>query len=215
MKELLIIRHGEASHLARGLTGGWSASDLTELGYKQAFRTGAILAEMLGNKTFELYSSDLPRAAQTAHEIARSLSVQPQFTQALRELNNGIAANLTLEEAARVVQPMTAPAIDWLPYPEAETWRMMSQRVHVFLEDLAGRDTHAAVLVTHGHASVSAVFWWLRLGPEHWNRISFHFCPCSITYLGIDAWDERTIYKLNDTSHLSDLPSRYDRPDFR
>ncbi len=215
MKELLIIRHGEASHLARGITGGWSDSDLTELGCKQAIRTGLVLADMLGGRTFEVYSSDQPRAVQTAQEMARSLPAQMHFTPALRELNNGIAANLTLEEAARVAAPLTEPTIDWLPYPQAETWREMSQRVHAFLDGLLARDMQTAVLVTHGHAGVAAVFWWLRLGPGHWSRISFHFCPCSITYLGIDAWDERTIYKLNDTSHLSDIPSRFDRPDFR
>lgn len=215
MKELLLIRHGEAAHLVGGLTGGWTASDLTALGYKQAHRTGLVLAGMLADRTVELFGSDQPRAEQTAVEIGQALQMQPQLTPALRELNNGIAAGLTLPEASAIALPPTQPAIDWIAYPQAESWRMMAERVHRFLDEIHRRDIQTAIVVSHGHASVAAVFWWLRMGEEFWDKVAFHFCPASITFLGIDASDARTIYKLNDTSHLHDLPTAFDRPNFR
>jgi len=49
---------------------------------------------------------------------------------------------------------------------------------------------------------VAIVHWWLNLGEELWPRISFDFEPASITKLTVNRWGEKTISKLNDTSHL-------------
>lgn len=32
MKELIIVRHGEADHMVKGLTGGWCSVGLTKVG---------------------------------------------------------------------------------------------------------------------------------------------------------------------------------------
>jgi probable phosphoglycerate mutase len=54
LKELILIRHGEAEHLLLGRVGGWSDSKLTDLGRRQARITGARLLECLVNVSINL-----------------------------------------------------------------------------------------------------------------------------------------------------------------
>lgn len=61
------------------------------------------------------------------------------------------------------------------------------------------------MIVSHGIPLIVLVFWWLKLPEE--AKISFEFSNCSITELNINEWGERTIVKLNDTSHLVSLDS--------
>lgn len=200
MKELILVRHGEADHLVRGLTGGWSDVHLTALGQEQARLTGSRLAGMIGDRPVQFYSSDLARTVETAEEIAKFLPVKPVLTLGLRELNNGEAASLTKEEAAKMEIPITSPVIDWAPYPGAESWRRMSERVAAFLESVDPMHD-LTLLVGHGNSGNCVLHWWLGLG--HGGKgIAFDLDPCSITYLRINEWGERSIVKLNDTSHL-------------
>lgn len=98
MKELFLIRHGEAEHMVAELSGGWSESKLTELGKKQAEKTGQKLKAMLNNKNFYLYISDLSRASETAKIIGNILTTSVIFSSDLRELNTGSAINKTKKE---------------------------------------------------------------------------------------------------------------------
>lgn len=58
-----------------------------------------------------------------------------------------------------------------------------------------------AVIVSHSNAIIALIHYWLKLLPEMFH-VSFDIEPCSITYLRGNEWSERTIFKLNDTSHL-------------
>lgn len=200
MRELIIVRHGEAEHMVNGLTGGWTDSHLTDLGQRQARLTGPCLADLVGDRLFQFYSSDLARAAETAELIAQSLPVGPILVPDLRELNNGEAANLTTEEAAEIANPLTEPLIDWVPYPGAESWRDMSRRVVAFMGSIReGEDL--TMLVLHGGSANAAILWWLGLGIGEAN-VSFELDPCSISRFNINRWDERNVVKVNDTAHL-------------
>ena len=48
--------------------------------------------------------------------------------------------------------------------------------------------------------------WWLRLDERASDGISFRFDSASLTDLGVNEWEERTIVRLNDTRHLPDGP---------
>jgi broad specificity phosphatase PhoE len=160
----------------------------------------------LTGSPFLFYSSDLLRAAQTAHIIGEILSVNPVLVKDLREHNNGIARNLTKEEAEKIRFPVTHPIMDWIPYPEAESWRMLHNRAVRFMERIRDQcDT--ALLVAHSMVIVSIIHWWLEFTEEIITRISFDIDPCSTTRLTINKWNEKTVSKLNDTSHLLPLES--------
>ena len=204
MHDLIIVRHGEATHLTDALTGGWTDSRLTERGKRQAKRTADRLAELLAGRPFRFYSSDLRRAVETARVIEQRLGVPPTFAGELRELNLGIVANMTIEEARRHERPITRPVLDWVPFPGAESWRQMWQRVCGFLDGVA-RDADTVLAITHGLIAGAIVHWWLDLGEAAWEKVDFALDPCAITHLTMNQWGQRTILKLNDTAHLSAL----------
>lgn len=197
----MIVRHGEPDHIVNDLTGGWTDSRLTELGRRQALQTGEYLATLIGNGSFQFYASDLSRAAETAELMAQSLPIRPIPAPGLRELNNGAAANLANEEAAKIALPMTDPLVDWTPYPGAESWRAMSERVEAFLGSIRDDEHDLTLLVMHSGSANAAICWWLGLGIGQSN-IAFELDPCSISRLNVNRWGERNVVKINDTAHL-------------
>ena len=78
----------------------------------------------------------------------------------------------------------------------------MSSRVTDFMEEMVNRPDDSTAIVSHGNSLIAIVHWWLGLGEEHWTKISYVFEPGSITTLTVNRWGEKTILKLNDTSHL-------------
>ncbi len=203
MNRILLLRHGEAEHSEKGLTGGWTESHLTTLGEKQAHVLGQHLAEMLEDEEFGFYSSNLARASETARIICGGLPVEPTFDGDLREFNNGQAANMTVEEAEEIQNPPTQPLVDYVPYPGAENWRQMNERVSGCMDRMSEECPETAVIITHTLSATAVVHWWLELGPDEWGTISYDFAPASITLLTINRFGQRTISRLNDTRHLA------------
>ena len=203
-KDLILVRHGESEHHVRGLTGGWTDTPLTDHGRRQAERLGqALAATICGVSNSVLLSSDLLRARQLSVIIAQHTGLHPQLHTELREMNNGAAKNKTLEEAQQLALPVTMPTIDWVPYPGAESWRAMTDRIVSFLEGVMDQTQEDSILiVSHASALVAIVHWWLKLDETHWTLISYDFDRGSISHLSVNEWGERVISKLNDTSHL-------------
>jgi broad specificity phosphatase PhoE len=206
MNRLLLIRHAQSEHHIRGLTGGWTDSPLSQLGSVQARALADYCRQRLGSEPSPcLFTSDLQRAAQTAGYLAAALSVECQLEPALREIGNGVAAGLTQDEAKRIELPMTQPAIDWVPYPGAESWRMMTERVFAGMDRIERACRSTGVVVTHGNAGVAVIQWWFRIGEQCREGISFELDAASVSELAVNAWGERTIVRLNDVSHLWQL----------
>ncbi len=94
---VVLIRHGQSQGNAEGRFGGHTDTPLSPLGRRQAEAT----ASALGNETFEaIYSSDLPRAIETASPLAQLTAVELQPAEAFRERSVGVMEGLTFEEAA-------------------------------------------------------------------------------------------------------------------
>ncbi len=201
LKELFLIRHGEAEHLVRNLTGGWTDVPLTAVGHEQAQRTGARLAGLLDEEPFAFYCSDLRRATQTAEIIAAQVGRPAVVAHALRDINNGLAAYRTRDEAHAMRKPVSAPLQDWVPYPGGESWRMVRRRVEAFMETLA---EERAVIVSHYVVLSVIVQWWWGLDDEHVDATSLDLDPCSLTHLRVDKYGARVIVRLNDVAHLWD-----------
>ena len=204
IKNLYLIRHGEAQHLiGEGLTGGWTDSDLTEKGRSQARVTGERISELLGRVDLELYCSDFSRAKETAEIIGSILDKNPLPIKELREQNNGDAANLSLEEARKIAFPMSEPLMDWIHYPNAESWRDINKRIFEFMNGIQQESKETVIIVSHRRTILSLIHWWLEFSEDYIKRVSFDIEPCSLTYLRFNKWDEKTMSKLNDTSHLT------------
>ena len=184
------------------MVGGWTDTELTELGRRQVEALAARLKTEMCESQVTILCSDLKRATQTAEIIGRVLNMSPQPAPELRELNNGIAAGMTKDEASRYFREPTHPLVDWEPYPGAETWRQFYHRVATFMEYSSDRFDDSVLVVTHGGTIIQIISWWLRLDMDTISNVSFKTDPASITALGKSTLDERTIERLNDTAHL-------------
>lgn len=94
---VLLIRHGQSEGNAEGRFGGHTATPLSARGRKQARLTARALA---CEKFTAIYSSDLPRAVETAQPLASATHLRVQTSEAFRERSVGVMEGLTFEEAA-------------------------------------------------------------------------------------------------------------------
>ena len=204
MKRLILIRHAQSEHHIRDLTGGWTDTPLSAFGNTQAEALAARCKTFFaGESDLALYCSDLLRASQTAGYVAAALGIECRMDAGLREHNNGTAAGLTRAEAEKIECPRSEPALDWVPYPGAESWRMMLDRVSAAMDHIDGLAPSTAVVVTHGGSGLAVIQWWLRLSPQCSQGLSFQLDPASISEMGFNWEQERTLIRLNDTAHLS------------
>lgn len=197
----MLVRHGQAEHHVREITGGWTDTQLTPQGVEQAGLVGARLKIHLAGRRIHLASGNLLRVVQTAQIIGKSLEVDPVVYPQLTDLNNGIAAGKTHLEARRLMNQRTEPYVDWLPYPQAETFRQFFQRVCHFMDEFKRHHPDdVPILVTHAAAIHVIIDWWLKIPVE--ARTDFVAAPGSLTVLTINYWNEHTLVRLNDTAHL-------------
>lgn len=94
---VVIIRHGQSQGNAEGRFGGHTDTPLSPRGRRQAQATAKALAS---EKFAAIYSSDLPRAIETADPLAKLVGVPLEATESLRERSVGVMEGLTFEEAA-------------------------------------------------------------------------------------------------------------------
>jgi probable phosphoglycerate mutase len=144
---LLLIRHAEAEHLVGDLTGGSTDSNLTDLGLRQARLLAERLAVELEGCPVHLGAGPLNRARRTAEIIGEALGIQTQIYPALTDLNIGAATGLSQKQAGAMFIPPSEPRREWRPYPGAENWRELSQRVRDFMEVF--HSNKVSILVTH------------------------------------------------------------------
>jgi probable phosphoglycerate mutase len=129
--ELVLARHGRTAWNRMNRHSGWSEVGLDRTGRREA----AVLARRLKALRIDaLYSSDLPRALQTAAEVSAVLGLSIQTTPLLRERRGGVLEGLTLEEARR-----EAPDALW-----DESWTLSRRKAFraagaESFDDLAGR----------------------------------------------------------------------------
>ncbi len=208
MKSIVLIRHGQSKYQVEGLTSGWTDTDLTELGQRQAVALASRLKEELGDIPFQIYCSDLKRAFQTAQIVGNGLGLELHQEPKLREWNNGVAAGKSVEEAKAYALERTHPLLDWEQYPQAETWREFHSRVADCIAFLTKDQENPLLLITHGGTIQAILWWWLGFdlellsSPSALFKIYFEASPASITVLRVNEWSERAIERLNDSAHL-------------
>jgi 2,3-bisphosphoglycerate-dependent phosphoglycerate mutase len=96
---VVVIRHGQSQGNAEGRFGGHTDTPLSPRGRRQAQATARALAS---EKFNAIYSSDLPRAIETATPLAKLTGARLETTEALRERSVGVMEGLTFEEAAEL-----------------------------------------------------------------------------------------------------------------
>src|SRR5690554_451377 len=83
---IFMVRHAEAEGNAKRIFHGWTDSEITERGRKQA----ELVAERFKDENIDvLYSSSLKRTVQTAEYIAKKKCLDIIKTDLLKEINGG------------------------------------------------------------------------------------------------------------------------------
>ncbi len=93
---LYLIRHGQSAGNAEGRFGGHGPTPLSDLGRRQAEMTANALAK---EGISAIYSSDLPRAVETAEPLAKLLGLPIHQSPAFRERHVGVLEGLTFDES--------------------------------------------------------------------------------------------------------------------
>ncbi|MFT5674590.1 MAG: putative phosphoglycerate mutase [Paraglaciecola sp.] len=189
---ILLIRHGQTRENKNHIVQPADVS-LSELGLQQA----GLLTERFRSLGIEqILCSDLPRATETANQIAMHTQCPVTLTELLRERNFG-----TLRGQAYGDIGFNIFAENYAP-PEGETWQEFDLRVAKAWQsiiDLAAQTTGRLAIVTHGLVCRSIVNNFLynerqEVIPDRWDNTS------------VTEFDKTAPYKirlLNDTEHLS------------
>ena len=149
---IYLVRHGKDDDTVRG---GWSQCALTTEGMHQV----AALTDYIGVnanllKIRHIYSSDLPRAFQTAQPISDKLGLEIVYTPQFREVNNGVLAGMKNDVALLKYPNLFWNQLDWDQcYPEGESPKEFYERIHNAWLEFSKRialSNENVVLVTHG-----------------------------------------------------------------
>lgn len=154
---IYFVRHGETDWNAGLRYQGQRDIPLNAKGRGQARRNGLILSELLGNEavSFDYIASPLQRACETMEIMRRELSLPEadyRRDARLREISYGHWEGQFLHELPTTdPEGFSARAADcwnWQP-SEGESYRMLSDRVALWLEEIR----QDAVVASHGGVS--------------------------------------------------------------
>ena len=175
---VFLARHGNEPG---GFRGGWSSHGLDELGARQAEELAEYLLENQSDHDIQMiYSSDLPRALQTANAVADKLRLPVVEKSGFREVNNGDLAGMANDEADKLYPDLYWKRLAWEEkYPNGESpkdfYGRISNEWKDFLEEIK-RGNKNVLLVTHG--GVLQIILSILKGERYSNRKSFGSVSC-------------------------------------
>lgn len=204
---VVLIRHGQSLGNAEGRFGGHTDTPLSSRGRKQAEATARALAS---EKFDAIYSSDLPRAIETASPLAKLTGAPLETTEALRERSVGVMEGLTFEEAAEQ-HPEQYQALLRRDFEHVllggESYRQMLDRASRKLDEVIeqNRGGRIAVFTHTGTICILILHLMGALDAPELKPVWIATANC-----GIARFDLRTdgfvrVLVINDTRHLAGI----------
>jgi len=159
---VILARHGETKdNLPPGRFQGWTDTPLNELGRRQAFDLGGLLAAR-SEPIASLWASDLSRARETASIAGAAIGLRPLLDWRLREGNRGRWEGYLFDEI-KASDPDAYAA--WrgadlsFAFPNGESLQDLQDRVIASLTDIRARGPLPALAVCHGGAIRAMLCW--------------------------------------------------------
>jgi probable phosphoglycerate mutase len=204
---VLLIRHGQSQGNAEGRFGGHTATPLSARGRRQAEAT----ARALSSETYNaIYSSDLPRAVETAMPLARLAGLEVQSTEAFRERSVGVMEGLTFEEAAEQ-HPEQYAALIRRDFEHVllggESYRQMLDRASRELDRAIKRHSGGRIIVfSHtGTICILALHLMGALEAPELRPVWIATANCGITRFELRTDGFIRVLAVNDTRHLAGI----------
>jgi alpha-ribazole phosphatase len=201
---VLLIRHGQSRGNAEGRFGGHTATPLSPKGRAQAVATAKALAQ---ENVTAIYSSDLPRAVETARPLAKLTGLEIQTTEAFRERSVGVMEGLTFEEAAEQ-HPEQYQALIRRDFDHVllggESYRQMLDRAWAFLDRIIDehRGGRIAVFSHTGTICILTLHLMGALDSPELKPVWIATTNCGITRVDLRSDDFVRVVAVNDTRHL-------------
>lgn len=205
MRNIYVVTHTQSLHHLERRVGGWYDTPLTDLGRKQAEKTGQFLKSAIDSTDVQLFSSDLKRAAETAEIIGKHLQKQAVLDSRLREMSYGDAEGKTQSWFKDKIkpQPTDGNRLNHRVYTGAESRIEVAERVSAALTGILEKSARDTVVVSHGFASTFLVMAWMKVPADHMDYCNFHVEPGSISMLHEDdLFGNRSVTYLCNTAHL-------------
>lgn len=149
--QVYMVRHGESHWNVENRYQGHADSGLTELGRTQAKQAAHALVEQIGRYPV-VWSSDLPRARDTAQAYADLTGATVVEDTRLREVSVGTWAGRTISEVAEEFPDVVAAsrAGHDVRRGGGETFAEQRVRVAACLQEIADSDVTSALVFSHG-----------------------------------------------------------------
>ncbi|HZE69565.1 MAG TPA: histidine phosphatase family protein [Pyrinomonadaceae bacterium] len=201
---VLLIRHGQSQGNAEGRFGGHTATPLSSRGRQQARATARALAS---EKFTSIYSSDLPRAIETAEPLAKLTHVEIQPTEAFRERSVGVMEGLTFEEAAEA-HPEQYAALLRRDFEHimsgGESYRQLLDRASRKLDEAIANNQGGRIAVfTHtGTICILALHLMGALDSPELKPVWIATSNCGVCRFDLNDDGFVRVAALNDTNHL-------------
>jgi probable phosphoglycerate mutase len=202
--KLYLIRHGQSAGNAEGRFGGHGPTPLSQLGERQASRA----AELLASEGIDvIYSSDLPRAVQTARYLADRAKLELNATPAFRERHVGVLEGLTFDES-REQYPEDYYALVNRDVQHVisggESYRQLLRRAGGALDKIL-RNHRSERIAVYSHTGVICFLSLHLIGAIHrWTKQTPWLVTsnCGINRFEIRGRQNVRVMALNDTRHL-------------
>ena len=204
---LHLVRHGQSAKNVEGRFGGHSLTTLSELGKHQAQITAKILAR---EKMSVIYSSDLPRAVQTAEPLSNLLGIEINKTSAFRERDVGVLEGLTFAEAkehhpkdyyALIKRQVNRTITD------GESYRDLLKRATATLNEIlrTHRGQKIAVFSHTGTICFLSLHLMGAIQPSTKTTPWLLTSNCGVNRFEIRGKNNTRVVALNDTRHLIEI----------
>lgn len=186
---VVLVRHGVTEFTEQGRLDGRGGSDpdLTQAGREQAARAAQLVAELVGDDSVQVVTSDLARARQTGAVIADRLGVTAEVDRDWDEQSFGDWDGASVSDlVAQAADDFRALRDDrGYARPGGESHDVMVERVTAAWERVVARGG-TVVVASHRKPILAVLTLVLGLPHEHMWRLAGS--PGSLT--GIEAWPD-------------------------
>jgi broad specificity phosphatase PhoE len=201
--EILLLRHGQSEGNESGRFGGHGPTKLTALGRRQAEATARALAK---EGLTAIYTSDLPRAVETADPVVHATGIIAKQTAALRERSVGVLTGLSFAEA-ELQHPEAFAALmrrdGQARPPEGETHGECIARAAPVIDEIVEKFPHGRTLIV-SHALAIYLLLMHVLGADP-KRVFIRTDNCGLHRLKRTDEGFWTVLALNDRAHLVEM----------